>query len=352
MVLGPQYGSARPCVSISVQSNFFSAIVTIAIVLVIAGWPNDGNFTSVLNDTEALWRIWYVSSKFQKKASSRSCKTPHNHHHFHRHHHRFCPMLPPLEETDPHHPPQQQQMTRRTIFFSQPYLSPTKCAATEWASPAARAQFWRPVKDHNIPYWGRNRVIRVLKSADGEIQDVLIRALLALPTLPFRVSYPSLTLVQFHDCIRCPLITYPEDSGNPPYKFHLESAAESQPSSNTKLSSSSSVAKSQSSCRSLTSSVAELQLFARYNGCRDNSSNPHSPGLNNWQRNRSSNRLDSYINSPSDNTSNPHSPGLGSWHSNRTDGEGKGSSSGFYNLKMDYGQVPQGSGSGSSSSEG
>ncbi len=49
------------------------------------------NLTSVLNDTIALWRIWYVLSKFQKKASRRSCKTPHNHHHFHCHHHRFCP---------------------------------------------------------------------------------------------------------------------------------------------------------------------------------------------------------------------------------------------------------------------
>jgi hypothetical protein len=30
-------------------------------------------------------------SKFQEKASSRSCKTPHHHHHFHHHHHHFCP---------------------------------------------------------------------------------------------------------------------------------------------------------------------------------------------------------------------------------------------------------------------
>jgi hypothetical protein len=45
----------------------------------------------VLNANIALQRIWYVLSKFQKKASSRSCKTPHNHHHSHRHHHCFCP---------------------------------------------------------------------------------------------------------------------------------------------------------------------------------------------------------------------------------------------------------------------
>ena len=30
-------------------------------------------------------------SKFQKKAGSRSCKTPHNHHHFYCHHHCICP---------------------------------------------------------------------------------------------------------------------------------------------------------------------------------------------------------------------------------------------------------------------
>ncbi len=30
-------------------------------------------------------------SKFWKKTSCRSCKTPHNHHHFHHHHHCFCP---------------------------------------------------------------------------------------------------------------------------------------------------------------------------------------------------------------------------------------------------------------------
>ncbi len=181
--------------------------------------------------------------------------------------------------------------------------------------------------------------------ADGELQDIPIRALLALPTLPFCVSYPSLPLVQFHDCIRCPLTNYPEDSGNPPYGFHLKSAAESKPSSNVMLSSSSSVAKLQSSRCSLISSEAKLQLSAH-------SSNPHSPRLNDWQSNRSSNWSDSYINGPSNNSSNPHSPGLGSWQSNGTDGEGKGSSSGVYNLKTDNGQVPQGSGGSSSSSKG
>jgi hypothetical protein len=70
---------------------FFAAIVTIAVVLAIPGWPNDRNLTSVLNATVALWRTWYVLSKFQEKLSSRSCKTPHNRHHFLHHHNCFCP---------------------------------------------------------------------------------------------------------------------------------------------------------------------------------------------------------------------------------------------------------------------
>ncbi len=147
-------------------------------------------------------------------------------------------------------PPQQRRMPRRMIFFSQPYLSPIRRAATEWASSAALAQFRRGIQDHDIPYWGTNCVVRVLDSADEEFRDIPIRALLALPTLPFRMSYLSLTLVQFHDCIHCPRINYLKDSGNPPYAFHLKSAAESQPSSNAKLSSSSSVAELQSSRRS------------------------------------------------------------------------------------------------------
>jgi hypothetical protein len=190
---------------------------------------------------------------------------------------------------------------------------------------------------------------------DGELQDIPIRALLALPTVPFRVSYTALTLVQFHNCLHCPLINYPEDSGNLPYEFHLESATESQPSSNVKLSSSPSVAELQSSRRSsaLSSSVAGLQLSSRYNSCSDNSSNRHSPGLDNWQSDRSSDwSLDSYIGGPSNNSSNLHSPGLNPWQSNGTIGEDKGSSSGVYTLETDNGQVPKGSGGSSSSSEG
>jgi hypothetical protein len=71
--------------------HFFTTIVTIAIILAIDGWPNNQDLTSVLDSTIALRRIWYVSSELQEKASSRSCKTPHNHHHFHYHHHHFCP---------------------------------------------------------------------------------------------------------------------------------------------------------------------------------------------------------------------------------------------------------------------
>jgi hypothetical protein len=49
--------------------------------------------------------------------------------------------------------------------------------------------------------------------------------------------------------------------------------------------------------------------------------------------------LDSYIDRPSNNSSNPHSPGLDPWQSDGTVGEGKGSSSGIYNLETDDGQV-------------
>jgi hypothetical protein len=52
MVLGPHYGSVRPArehIS-AFQKIYFAAIVTIAIVLAIAGWPNNGNLTSVLNN--------------------------------------------------------------------------------------------------------------------------------------------------------------------------------------------------------------------------------------------------------------------------------------------------------------
>ncbi len=214
----------------------------------------------------------------------------------------------------------------------------------------------------NIPYWGPNCVVRVLDLVDGEFQDVSIGALLTLPaltlpSLPFHVSYPVLTLVQLaaHNCIHCPKINFPEDSGNPLYEFHLGPAAESHPSSDEKLSSSSSMAESQSSHHSLASSpsAAKLQPSSRYNYRSNDTSNPHSPGLDNWQSNRSSNMLssDSYINGPSNNSSNPHSPGIDPWQSNGTIGEGKGSSSGSYNLETDDGQVPQGSSGSSSSSK-
>jgi hypothetical protein len=92
MVHGPQYGSACSWVSIPVQSaKLFSTIVAIAVVLAIAGWPHNKAITSILNSNIALQRTWYVLSKFQEKASSRSCKTPHNHHHLHHHHNHFCP---------------------------------------------------------------------------------------------------------------------------------------------------------------------------------------------------------------------------------------------------------------------
>jgi hypothetical protein len=153
-----------------------------------------------------------------------------------------------------------------------------------------------------------------------------------------------------------PRNNFPEDSSNPPYKFHLAPAEESHPFSDKKLSSSSSVAELQSSHRSsaLSPSAAESQPSSWYNYHSNDTSNPHSPGLNNWQSNRSSDRLssDGYIDGPSNGSSNPHSPGLDPWQSNGTIWEGKGSSSGIYNLKTDDDQVPQGSGSSSSSSKG
>jgi hypothetical protein len=78
-------------VSIPVQSPKNATILTIALILAIARWPNNQNLTSVLNATIALQRTWYVLSKFQEKRSSRRCKAPQNHHHFHHHHNRFCP---------------------------------------------------------------------------------------------------------------------------------------------------------------------------------------------------------------------------------------------------------------------
>ncbi len=145
------------------------------------------------------------------------------------------------------------------------------------------------------------------------------------------MSYLVLTLVQlaFHDCIHCP---------------HINSLNHS--SSNAKLSSSSSVAKLQSCRRSVasSSSAAKLQPSSRYNSPSNNSRISHSPRLDNWQSDRSSNRSsDSYINGPCNDLSNPHSPGLDPWQSDGSIGEGKGSSSGIYNPKMDDGQVSQGS---------
>ncbi len=46
-------------------------------------WGREAHYT--------LQTTWYVSSEFQEKWSSRSCKTPHNHHHLCHHHNCFCP---------------------------------------------------------------------------------------------------------------------------------------------------------------------------------------------------------------------------------------------------------------------
>ncbi len=132
-------------------------------------------------------------------------------------------------------------MARRTNSTSHIYLSPTWCATTERASPAALAKFQRWVQVHNIPYWGPACVVWILDLADGKLCNVPIRTFLSLLVLPFCVLYP----VQFpsqltHKYRYCPQINYPGNNF-PPHKFHFKSAAESLPPSNTKLSSSSSM---------------------------------------------------------------------------------------------------------------
>jgi hypothetical protein len=141
-------------------------------------------------------------------------------------------------------------MARRLNSISQFYLSPVLRVVAEQASPMALAEFRQQVLHHNIPYWGPACVVRLLDLVDGELLDALIGTLLTLPVLPFRVSYPVLTSSQLTlEGIYCPQINYPGNNF-PPYKFHLAPAADSHPSSNAKLSSSSSGAESQSSCRS------------------------------------------------------------------------------------------------------
>jgi hypothetical protein len=249
-------------------------------------------------------------------------------------------------------------MPRRTNSTSQPYLSPTRRAATERASPVALAQFRRRVRDHNIPYWGTNVLYGSSTWWMGNFETFPL--VLCLPFKPSHSAFhtrcsPWLNL-PFMTAFIAPLSIFSEDRGNPPYEFHFHLAPVSEiyPPSKTKSSSSSSMAESQSSHRSsaLSSSVAKLQLFSRYNSCSNDSSNPHSPGLDNWQSDRSSNwSSDSYIDGPSDDLSHPHTPGLDPWKINGSVGEGKGSSSDVYNCKTDDGQVSQGSSGSSSSSK-
>jgi hypothetical protein len=165
MVPGPRYGSASPQVSIPVRSIFFAAIVTIAIILAIAGWLNNGNLTFCTqcyrSPTEDLVCFVRISGETEQLKLQNTPQPP--------------PLLSPYpllsslprpEQIDPHRAPQQQQMPRRTIIVSQPYLSPTQRAAVERASPAALAQFQRLVREQDIPYWGPNCVIWVLDLAD------------------------------------------------------------------------------------------------------------------------------------------------------------------------------------------
>jgi hypothetical protein len=114
------------------------------------------------------------------------------------------------------------------------------------------------------------------------------------------------------------------------------------------------MAKSQSTHHSLSpfSFTAKLQSSSRHNYRKKDSSNPHSPGLDNWQSNRL--RSNTWHDKPSNNSSNPHSPGLGHWQSNGSIQESKKSDSGvsssssIYYLETDDGQTEGSQGSGSS----
>jgi hypothetical protein len=154
----------------------------------------------------------------------------------------------------------------------------------ERASPAALAEFRETSSGTRYPLLGAKLCCCILDLVDGELHVIPIGTLILLPVPLFCVSYPADFESQIaHECCYCPQINYP---GNiyPIHKFHLASAAESHLPSNVKLSSSSSVAKLQSSCHSLSpsSSTAKLQASSRYNYRSDDISNPHSPGLDKW----------------------------------------------------------------------
>jgi hypothetical protein len=120
---------------------------------------------------------------FRRKQRVEAAKTPHNHHHFHRHHHRFCPPCCRRKKLTLIAPPNNDKCLGGQ-FLSQLHLSPTQRATAERASPAALVKFLRLVRDHDIPYWGQNCVVWVLKLADGEPETFLLGL-----CLPFQPSH-------------------------------------------------------------------------------------------------------------------------------------------------------------------
>jgi hypothetical protein len=139
--------------------------------------------------------------------------------------------------------------------------------------------------------------MRLQDSVQGELHKVPIATLRTLPALPISVVYLVLDMLHLthHNCIYCPQIDFLE-TNNPAYKFYLSFTGESLPSSNARLSSSSSsVAKLQSGCSQSNSSDSSNPYH--HHICFDNesiwgrdSSSPSNPSI--WGT-KSSNSRDS-----------------------------------------------------------
>jgi hypothetical protein len=143
--------------------------------------------------------------------------------------------------------------------------------------------------------------VQLQDSVQKELRKVPIATLLTLPTHPICVVYPVLDVFHLtcHNCIHCPRINIPV-TNIPAYIFYWSLTKNSLPSSDAKLSSSSSMAKLQSSCSQSDSS---------------DSSNPfqhhiHSDNESIWGRDSSSrsNSSAGCWQSKSSESSNPHSP--------------------------------------------
>ncbi len=288
--------------------------------------------------------------------SCRSCKTPHNHHHLHHHHNPFCPPCHQKEYPPSRLPTtingQKDELHLSFFFCHLRNMRPwNRLPQNPWPSFANEFKFTI------FPTGAGGQPVLYGYSTwqTGHCETFLSGPCYPCRSFHFCVSYP----VQFpsqptHECIHCcPQINY-QGNNFLPHKFHLAPAAENLPPSNVKWSSSSSMDELQSSCRSLSpsSSAAELQSSSRHYNCSDNSSNPHSPGRDNWQSNGS--RSDCWHNKPSNDSSNPHSPMLdhlqsnGSVQESKESDSGVSSSSSIYYLETDDGQTEGSQGSGSS----